>query len=142
MRAEWTATPAQQQTLDRLMAAHEGGVLVRALPDGSLEVLTERRGALGRHVLGTDGSSVVVESRPPNWRRWGGPLTWYLGLAMFVGFGIGLGVQDSGGDATWWTIVPMFIGFTGLFAGLALMPRPHQLAERGERWAEVGFPEE
>ena len=97
MHTEWTATPAQQETLDRLMAAYEGGLLVRALPDGSLDVLTERRGALGRHVLGTDGSSALVESRPPTWRRWGGQLTWYLGFAMFIGFGIALGVQDAGG---------------------------------------------
>ena len=142
MEAEWAATPAQQQTLDRLLAASKGGVLVRALPDGSLEVLTVVRGAVGRHLLATDGSSAIVESRPATWRRWGGPLAHSLGFAMFFGFGIGLGVQDAGGDAAWWTIVPMFVGFCGVPVGLALTPRPHQLTKRGERWAGVGFPEE
>jgi hypothetical protein len=140
MQAEWTATPAQQQTLERLIAANEGGVLVRTLPDGSLEVLTEQRGALGRHVLGIGGSSALVESRPPTWRWWGAPIICYLGCAMFIGSVIGLGVQDEGGDARWWTIVPMWIGFAGVWVGLALTPGPHQLTERGERWAKVMIP--
>ena len=129
MHTEWTATPAQQQTLDRLMAAYEGGLLVRALPDGSLEVLTERRGALGRHVLGTDGSA-RCSLRPDGILR-------HVHRIRHRPRGAG-----RRGDATWWTIVPMLVGFAGLFVGLALMPGPHQLTERGERWAKVGFPEE
>jgi len=42
--AAWTPTPEQRQAVDRLGAACDGGVLVREVADGSLEVLTQRRG--------------------------------------------------------------------------------------------------
>jgi len=34
MDVEWTPTPQQRQTVDRLVAFYEGGVLLRELGDG------------------------------------------------------------------------------------------------------------
>src|SRR4051812_10528665 len=125
-------------------------------PDGGTRRRGARAGAAGRELGSADRAA--RRPRPPrSWDRWllgGGrvataelaPVGWAAHLVPRLGHVRWLRHRPRSaglwGDATWWTIVPMFIGFTGLFAGLALMPRPHQLAERGERWAEVGFPEE
>jgi hypothetical protein len=142
--AEWTPTPEQRQAVDRLVAACDGGVLVRELADGSLEVLTQRRGALGRHSVAGDGSSLLVESRPRDWRWWGGPLVWCVGFAVFLGFLlIGFLLTDGPNtDAPWWIIIPAVTGFAVMPVGWALMPSPHRLTRRGERWVRIGFPEE
>jgi hypothetical protein len=142
MTSDRIGTPSQQRTIEELVEASGDGVFARELEDGSLEVLTRDRGELGRHRVSIDGSAVLLETRPTGWRRWGGPLVWCLGFGLFIGFGIALGIQDSHGDATWWTIVPMLVGFAGWYVAFFLLPGPHQLARRGEKWARLGFPED
>jgi hypothetical protein len=56
---------------------------------------------------------------------------------------VAIGIQDGPTtSASWWAIALMFIGFLAALGGWALMPGPHQLTRRRERWERVGFPEE
>ena len=104
----WRATPEQQQAVDLLQATSRNGVLVRELEDGSLEVLTARRGALGRQCVARDGSSVLVESRPRDWRWWRGVLVFCVGATLFGPFAlVGFALTDTpNSDAPWWIIIP------------------------------------
>src|SRR5438046_2956048 len=96
MDVQWTATPGQQQVVDQLQVTSRNGVLVRELEDGSLEVLTARRGALGRQCVARDGSSVLVESRPRDWRWWRGVLMCCVGVTLFGPFAfVGFALTDT-----------------------------------------------
>jgi len=142
MADEWSGTAEQQQAVDRLLAASGSGVYVRTLPDGSVEVLTGSCGVLERHRVASDGTSVLVESRPRDKRFWRALILWCLGFGLFVVYGIaGFAITDTPtSDAPWWVIVPTLAGFFLFAAGMFLMPGPHSLT-RGEHWARVGFEE-
>jgi len=130
-------------------------VYVRELEDGSLEVLTGRRGVLGRHCVSADGSAELVQARARDWRWWRGLFVLGAAFVLFVVYGIvGFALTDTPtSDAPWWVIIPTFLGFCLFVPGLMLLPGPHSLT-RGERpgglppardpkarWARVGFEE-
>jgi hypothetical protein len=71
-------TREQREAVDRL-GDQCGGVLVRSLSDGAAEVLAVHRGVYNRYVVREDGSPVIIESHPRDWR-------WPLGDVLGGGF--------------------------------------------------------
>jgi hypothetical protein len=151
--ANWTPRTREQREAVERLGDECGGVLVRSLSDGAAEVLTVgSRGVYNRYVVREDGSPVIVESRPRDW-RW--PLGDLLGWACVVfGFGIPLllvahyyvHVMPLTRDL-WDTVAPISFGvaLVLMLASWAVGPwPPYRLMHPGDRrsgWDKVGWPE-
>jgi hypothetical protein len=122
-------------------------VLVQSLPDGAAEVLAVERGVYYRYLVRENGSAVIVESRPRNW-RW--PLENVVGWA-FVVFAFGIPIlfavldREHALSADPWAAISVFVGLILLLATWVVRPSPHHLMHPGQRWADwdqVGWPED
>jgi hypothetical protein len=146
--AKWTPrTPEQREAVERL-GDECGGVLVRSQSDGAAEVLAVQRGVYNRYVVREDGSPVIVESQPRDW-RW--PLGDVLrGGFLVLAFGIPLllvvmdwarvmNLRDS------WAVISLGVGLVLFVASLVVGPWPYRLMHPGDRrsdWDQVRWPDE
>jgi len=138
MSPNWTPrTPEQKEAVERL-GDECGGVLARSQPNGAAEVLGVRRGVYSRYVVNEDGSVVIVESRPRDW-RWplGDIFRWAAVVLMFVITILLLALSRSGVvDAGWWAAIPFLVGWTLFVVGTMVGPSPYRLRAPGERLSE------
>jgi len=146
MAAKWTPRTREQEDAVARLGNQCGGVLSRSLPDGAAEVLAVEKGVYNRYMVSEEGTAMLVESRPRDW-RW--PLSDVLSWAALVlVFGITIlllvlaltGVVDAG----WWTAIPFSVGMILLLAAFALDASPYRLRRPGERrsaWDRVGWPD-
>lgn len=139
---DWRSrAPARRSEVLRLVKEHRGA-LVRALPDGTTELLTGRKGATVRYLVTEDGLSSIVESISDGTHETLGKII--LGaFAVFVGSWVLAASIDA--PALMWLAFGAFI-----VAGFAFMARGSAETEsgallqtqRGERWTSLGYPED
>jgi hypothetical protein len=148
--ANWTPRTREQGEAVERLGDECGGVLVRSLSDGAAEVLAVQRGVYDRYVVREDGSPVIVESRPRDWRY---PLGYVLrgGFLVFA-FGIPLlliamnyahvATRDLRGAVA---LISLGVGMVLFVAVLAVGPWPYRLMHPGDRrsdWDQVRWPED
>ena len=125
-------------------------MLARSLSDGAAEVLAVQRGVYNRYVVREDGSPVIVESQPRDWRY---PLGDVLGGGFLVfAFAIPLLLMamHSAHVATrdiWGAValISLGVGMVLFIAALAVGPWPYRLMHPGDRrsdWDQVRWPDE
>ncbi len=128
----------QCDTVERL-ALRFDGVLVRTLADGAAEVLAVRRGVFTRHVVTPDGFSVVVETKPRDWRWALGPVVASIGVGLFgasfaaAALAVGDVVQSSLG------IAGIVVTAIGMGSGALVTPQPYYYTRPGEEWQMLSF---
>jgi hypothetical protein len=147
--ANWTPRTREQREAVERLGDECGGMLVRSLSDGAAEVLTVgSRGVYNRYVVREDGSPVIVESRPRDWR-------WPLGDVLGWGFGFAFAIPilllplNYAHVVTrdlWETValISFVVAVLLLLAAWGVGPSPYRLmhpGDRGSDWDQVRWPE-
>ena len=146
MAPNWTPRTREQEEAVEGIGKQCGGVLARSQPNGAAEVLAVERGAYNRYLVREDGTGVIVESRPRDW-RW--PLSdvlgWAAAVLLFVITILLFALSLSGvADAGFWAAIPFAFGMILFVVAFVLDPSPYRLMRVGDRpseWDRVGWPE-
>jgi len=129
-----SSSTAAAATTSLLYKEAEGRARWRELPDRAVEVATlDKRGQLERLRVEPDGATSPLAPPTPPKRRWAGP-TAIVGLVLFLGTAIFIGIQDADGQGEHpLGMIIILSGFALLAAGMILHSGARDIDSRVKR---------